>query len=56
MKGNVKKRWSLFLVAVTLASVGVSRAATAQVITEFRNPTSRSQPLEIAGTRIHTDR
>jgi virginiamycin B lyase len=47
MTGNVKKRWSLFLVAMTLASVGVSRATTAQVITEFRVPSS-GQPVNIA--------
>jgi len=48
MKGTSNKHWSLFLVALVLVAVGVSRPAAAQVITEFRVPPSGGQPLEIA--------
>ena len=41
------KRWSPFLVAVALASVGISRPAAAEVITEFRVP-SGGRPYGIA--------
>jgi len=48
MKGTPNKRRSLFLVAIALGSVGVSRPAAAQVITELRVPTSGGRPREIA--------
>lgn len=47
MHGTKDKRWSPFLVAVVLASAGISRPAAAQVITEFRIP-SGVQAYQIA--------